>query len=244
MDENRIVQSNVQVFMRGVRDGIPVALGYLAVAFSLGIAARNAGLGPFQGFITSMLNMASAGEYAGFTSMAADATYIELAAVTFIANARYLLMSASLSQKVGPQTPAVHRYLMGFAVTDELFGLSIAQKGWLNPFYLYGAYMISMPAWSSGTAIGIIVGNLLPLRAVSALSVALYGMFLAVIIPPARKSRRILILVALSFALSALCTVLPGISTLSSGSRTILLTLLIAGGAAVFFPVREEEEAK
>ena len=217
------------VLLQGVRDGIPIALGYLAVSFSLGIAARNAGLNALQGFIASAFCMASAGEYAGFTSL-----------VTFIANARYLLMSCSLSQKFDPRMPFYHRLLTGFMVTDELFGISIARDGYLDPFYLYGAYLISMIAWSSGTSLGIVVGNLLPARAVSALSVALYGMFLAIIIPPCRKSRIIAGLVMISFAMSYAASRLPGIGTLSGGTRTILLTVIIAGTAAVLFPVRDE----
>lgn len=232
---------NSQEYLAGTRDGIPIALGYFAVAFSLGIAARSIGMTPFQGFLASFLNMASAGEHAAFTSIGNHATYLEIALVTLIANARYLLMSASLSQKFPERMPFYHRLLCGFGVTDELFGICIARPGWLNPFYLYGAFLISAIAWSSGTALGIMMGNLLPFRAVSALSVALYGMFLAVIIPPARKSRVVAALIGLSFFLSYLFGILPGLSALSAGNRTIILTLLIAGGAAVLFPVRDEQ---
>ena len=122
-------RSHTPALARGMRDGIPVGLGYLAVAFSLGIAARNAGLNAFQGFLVSLLNNASAGEYAGFTTIAADATYLEIAIVTLIANARYLLMSCSLSQKFAPGTPMRHRLLVGYDVTDELFGLAISYDG-------------------------------------------------------------------------------------------------------------------
>ena len=128
----------------------------------------------------------------------------------------------------------------GYDVTDELFGITIARPGSLNPYYTYGAILLAAPAWASGTALGIIAGNLLPLRVVSALSVALYGMFLAIIIPPARKDR-IVAVVVISFALSFLCSYLPGISALSEGTRTILLTVAISGAAAVLFPVRQEE---
>ena len=120
-----------------------------------------------------------------------------------------------------PGTPFFHRLIIGYDVTDELFGITIARPGYLNPFYTYGAIALAAPAWASGTALGIIAGNLLPLRAVSALSVALYGMFLAIIIPPARKDKIVAALVAISFALSFACTYLPGISALSDGTRTI-----------------------
>jgi len=232
-----------KAFAAGVHDGFPICTGYFAVAFSLGIAARNAGLSPFQGFLASLLNNASAGEYAGFTVIAAAGTYLEIAIVTLIANARYLLMSCALSQKFSPDTPFYHRLIIGWDITDELFGLAIARSGYLNPIYMYGAMLISLPGWSLGTALGIIVGNLLPVRIVSALSVALYGMFLAVIMPPAKRSRAIAVIIVVSFVLSYLGGLLPLVSELSSGMRIILWTVLIAGAAAVVKPVEEEEHA-
>lgn len=230
-----------KVFCEGMRDGVPIALGYFAVSFSLGIAARKAGLTPVQGFFASLLNNASAGEYAAFALIASGATYLEVAIITLIANARYLLMSCALAQRFAPGTPFFHRLIIGYDVTDELFGITIARPGWLNPFYTYGAIALAAPAWAAGTACGIIAGNLLPLRAVSALSVALYGMFLAIIIPPARKSKVVAALVAISFALSFVCTYLPGISALSDGTRTIPLTVAISCAAAILFPVKQEE---
>ena len=233
--------SRRSILARGFRDGIPIGLGYLAVSFSLGISAKNAGLTAFQSFLISAFCNASAGEYAGFTSIGAGASYWELALVTFITNARYLLMSCALAQRFAPGTPFWHRLVIGYDVTDELFGITIARPGSLNPCYTYGAILLAAPAWASGTALGIVAGNLLPLRAVSALSVALYGMFLAIIIPPARKDKGVAVLVAISFALSFTCNYLPGISALSDGTRTILLTVLISSAAAVLFPVKDQE---
>ena len=230
-----------KVFCEGMRDGVPIALGYFAVSFSLGIAARKAGFTPLQGFLASLLNNASAGEYAAFALIMTNASYLEVAVITLIANARYLLMSCALAQRFAPDTPIWHRFVIGYDVTDELFGITIARPGDLDPYYTYGAILLAAPAWASGTALGIIAGNLLPLRAVSALSVALYGMFLAIIIPPARKSRIVAALVAVSFALSFACNYLPGIASLSDGTRTILLTVLISGAAAVLFPVKDQE---
>ena len=231
-----------RVFLSGVRDGVPIGLGYLAVAFSLGIAARNAGLNAFQGFLISLLNNASAGEYAAFTVIAADSGFLEMALITLITNARYLLMSCSLSQKFSPDTPLYHRLLVGYDVTAELFGIAIARPGYLDPFYSYGAFVPAIPGWAIGTALGIIAGNALPLRVVSALSVALYGMFLAIIIPPARKNRIVAALVVISFVLSFACEYLPGISALSGGTRTIILTVVISAAAAVLFPVKQEAD--
>ncbi len=230
-------------FREGMRDGIPIGLGYLAVSFSLGVEARSAGLTAFPGFIATPLNNASAGEYAGFTVIAANASYLEMVLMTLIANARYLLMSCALSQKFAPNTPLRHRLLIGYDVTDEIFGITIARPGILNPWYTYGAIVIAAPCWACGTALGVTAGNLLPLRAVSALSVALFGMFLAVIIPPARKNRIVAALVLISFLASFAASNLPCISRLSGGTRTIILTILISAAAAALFPVQEEEEA-
>ena len=141
------------VFCEGMRDGVPIALGYFAVSFSLGIAARNAGLTPIQGFFASLFNNASAGEYAAFSLIAAGATYLEVAIITLIANARYLLMSCALAQKFAPGTPFFHRLIIGYDVTDELFGITIARPGYLNPFYTYGAIALAAPAWAMGTAL-------------------------------------------------------------------------------------------
>lgn len=226
-------------FKAGIKDSIPIALGYFAVSFSLGIAARNAGLSALQGFLLSFFNNASAGEYAAITTIAADASYFEIAIITLIANARYLLMSCSLSQKFSPDLPLYHRFLIGFDVTDELFGIAIARPGMLSPLYSYSSYILPLLSWSIGTMSGVIAGNILPSRIVSALSIALYGMFLAIIVPPARKDRVIAVLIVISFLLSYICTIAPVIRLLSSGTRTIILTVIISAGAAFLFPIKE-----
>ena len=234
-----MLKENKLALAEGFRDGIPIGLGYFVVSFTLGIMARHVGLTPFQGFLTSFLNNASAGEYVGFALISVHAPYIEIAIMTFIANARYLLMSAVLSQKFSPDTPFYHRIFVGFDVTDEIFGISIARQGWLNPFYNYGAMLTALPGWSLGTALGIVAGNILPPSAVSALSVALYGMFIAIIIPPARKDKIVAICVAVSFFASYLAEkFLQGI--ISTGTQTIFLTVIIAGAAAILYPIKEK----
>ncbi len=231
-----------EVFRAGVRDGIPIALGYFVVSFTLGIAARTAGISPFAGFLMSLFNNASAGEYAAITVIGEDSPYIELAIITLVANARYLLMSCVLSQRFAPDASIWHRIFVGFDVTDEIFGISVARPGKLNPYYNYGAMAVALPGWSVGTALGIIAGNALPPAAVSALSVALYGMFLAIIVPPARYSRSVGIFVALAFAASLAASILPGVSSLSGGTRTILLTVVLAAVAAWMYPVEDEDD--
>lgn len=236
------MESNQTCFRRGVRDGMPIALGYFAVAFTLGIAAKNAGFSAVQAMVESLTNNASAGEYAVFSLVSAGAGYWEVAVMTLVANARYLLMSCALSQKLAPETGLGHRMLVAFDVTDEIFGVSIAFPGRLNPFYTYGVMAVAIPGWALGTFLGVVVGNVLPLRLVSALSVGLYGMFLAIIVPPARESRVVLALVLLSFAASWAAASLPALAAVSSGVKTIVLTVAISLGAAVLFPVAEEAE--
>lgn len=226
-----------KVFLEGMRDGLPIGLGYFAVAFSLGIVARNASLTPIQGFIASLLCVASAGEYALFTSIQAAASFLEIALITLVVNARYLLMSTALTQRFNPSTPLIHRFLIGFGVTDELFGITIARPGYINPVYNYGAFLVAIPLWCLGTSLGIIAGNFLPVRVVSALSVALYGMFLAIIVPPAKQNSVILISVIISFITSYACTIIPGIKNLSGGTRTIILTILISSIVALIKPI-------
>ena len=226
-----------QIFRDGIRDGIPIALGYFVVSFTLGIVARKAGLTPFDGFITSFLNNASAGEYAAFVVMESDAPYLEMALITLVANARYLLMSIVVSQKFSADTSLIHRVLVGFDLTDEIFGITIARKGKLEPIYNYGAMFVALPGWSVGTALGIFAGNVLPMNVVSALGVALYGMFLVIIIPPGKLDKVILWTVIASFVLSLIATDI--FADISSGTRTIILTILISSIVAYFFPIKE-----
>lgn len=237
-----ISQENMKIFREGMHDGIPIALGYLAVSFSLGIAAKNAGLTPFQSFLASLLCGASAGEYVGFTLISAGASYVEMAVVTLITNIRYCLMSCAMSQRMMPKMPLHHRLMMGFYVTDEIFGIAIGRPGYMNPYYNYGAIAVAIPCWSIGTALGTIAGNILPVYVVSALSVALFGMFLAVIIPPSKKNKVIGGIVAVSFAGSLAASYMPVISKLSEGTRIIILTVIISAVAAVKFPRKMEEE--
>lgn len=235
-------RENKEAFQRGMRHGIPIGLGYLAVAFSLGIAAQQAGLSPLQSLLASLLCHASAGEYAGFTLIAANASYLAMAIMTFVANARYLLMSCAMSQRIDKDMPLCHRIGIGFGLTDEIFGIAIARQGRINPFYSYGAFSVASPGWAIGTVLGAVAGNVLPARLVSALSVALFGMFLAVIIPPARRDKVITGVVITCFFCSGGASVLPYISQLSEGMRTILLTIILASGAALLFPREEEKE--
>ena len=227
--------------VRGMRDGIPIGLGYFAVAFSLGITAKSIGLSPITCFITSVLCHASAGEYAVYSMISVGATYVEMALMVLIANARYLLMSCAMSQRMHPKLSFFHRLVMGFGITDELFGISIARSGHLNPNYMYGGMLISIPMWALGSATGCFSGGVLPERLVSALSVALFGMFLAIIVPPVEGDHKLGIIIPVCFAASFLFSKLAVFASISAGSKTIILTILISAAAAILFP-REAEE--
>lgn len=233
---------NRKQFTRGLRTGIPISLGYLAVSFTMGITAKNAGLTAFQATLTSLLVNASAGQYAAFTMMAANSGFLELAIMEAVTNARYILMSCALSQKLPSTAKLWQRMTIGFNVNDEIFGMAIAEPDKLNPYYYFGMMAIAMPGWALGTFLGTSVGNILPASAVSALSVGLYGMFLAVIIPASKKSKIILGVVIVSMAASFAMEVIPVFGAIASGTRTILLTVVIASAAAILFPVKEEEK--
>lgn len=235
-------KQNKKAFLEGIRDGIPIALGYLAVAFSLGFTARKVGMNPLQGFISSVLNHASAGEYAEFTVIGANASYLEMAIIILVTNARYLLMSCALSQRFDEATGMLHRVFVGFGITDEIFGAAIGRSGAVQPWYNYGLMGIAIPFWATGTAMGIIAGNILPTHLVGALCVALYGMFLAIIVPPARQNKIVALAVIISFICSFIANVVPVVKDMSSSTRTIILTVVITGVIAMCFPIKDSEQ--
>lgn len=230
----------MKTFKQGCKDALPIGLGYFAVSFALGIAMRNAGMHWLEGFFMSLLNLASAGEYAGIQVILSKGSYFEMFLMTLIANARYMLMSCSLSQKLNPKTKLKDRLCISYAITDELFALAVSTDSYVVPSYFYGTMCVSIFPWAIGTALGIVLGNVLPSQIVSALSVALYGMFLAIIIPPCKKDKMIACLVIVSFLCSYICEKLPWTSAMSSGTRLIVLTVLIASAASIIKPIKEE----
>lgn len=236
------MDDKIQQFRYGLKDGVPIGLGYLAVSFTFGIMAKKAGIHTLAAVIMSLTNLTSAGQFAALGVIQNGAPFVEMAAVQFIINLRYCLMSCSLSQKLAGDMPFFHRFSIAYGVTDEVFGVSACREGSLSPFYAYGLICVAVPGWTLGTLLGAISGDLLPARLLSALSVALYGMFLAIVIPPARDSRVLAGVVAVSMAASFLFSITPVLSGISSGFKVIILTVLIAGAAAFFFPVGEGEK--
>lgn len=223
--------------------GVPIGLGYFAVAFTLGITAKNIGLTPLQSALMSFTMHASAGEFAAMTVIAAGSGYLEMAITQLVINLRYLLMSCALSQKVPEKIGVQHRFFISYYITDEIFGISSTVDGKLNPWYTYGAACVASPGWVIGTFLGALVGNILPANVASAMNVALYGMFLAIIIPPARKHRVIAVIVIASMLASSAFTLLSDYLPLSSGMRILILTVVIAGIAAYVHPIEESGEA-
>ena len=235
-------KKKLDVYLEGTKAGVPIGLGYFAVAFALGIAAKQIGITWLQGFTTSLFTYASAGQYEGFRLIGESASAGLMILMMAVINARYILMSTALSQRFSPDTPIYSRLLAGACITDEIFGVTIARDGYVQPIYMFGAFSVAVPLWAIGTMIGIIAGNILPETIVSALGVMLYGMFICVIIPPARKDRKIFAIVLISFIVSYLCTILPGIKNLSEGTRILILTIIISAAAAASFPVKEGQD--
>ncbi len=235
--------SNFTIFKKGLKNGIPIFLGYLAVSFTFGIAARNVGITSLQAILISATNLTSAGQFAAIGVIAAGSGYIEMALTQLVINLRYCLMSSSLSQRFDTNLKSYHRYLISFGVTDEIFGVSSAYPlENVPPAYCYGLIVASWPGWVLGTALGCISGDILPTSVLSALGVALYGMFMAIIVPPAKNNKVLLGIVIISMLGSLGFAVTPILKEISSGFRVIILTLVIAGAAAYFFPVKEEGE--
>ncbi len=235
-------QNRKTEFRAGIKDGLPICIGYFAVSFAFGIQAAKLSLTTFQATMLSALNLTSAGQLAGIEVIAAGGSYLEMAMVQFVINLRYLLMSTALSQKIDPSLPIPHRLGIAYGVTDEIFAVSVTRKGTLSPFYSYGVILVATVGWVGGTAIGAAAGAILPNVLLSALGIALYGMFIAVILPPARSDRHILFAVLASMLLSTIMEFAPHLKKLSSGARIIVITVLVASFCAWKWPVSEEEE--
>lgn len=226
----------------GLKDGVPIALGYFSVSFSFGIMAAGGGLTVFQAALTSLTNVTSAGQFAGLQIIIAGGTLLEIAATQLIINLRYALMSLSLSQKLSGEVSMRQRFLIAFANTDEIFAAAMSRGKKLSFSYMAGLQILPILGWTSGTAFGAAAGNILPVSVNNALSVALYGMFMAVFIPAAKKARPVLMVVILAALMSCLIYYVPAFSGVSAGMSIILCTIAASAAGAVLWPVSEEEE--
>jgi len=228
---------------KGMRDGVPIALGYFSVSFTIGIMAVATGLTPFQAVFLSLTNVTSAGEVAGLTAIGAGASCLELAMTQLIVNLRYALMSLALSQRLAPAVTTLERMLIAFGNTDEIFAVAVSQPKRVGTRYMVGLMSIPIIGWTAGTLAGAVASTLLPEMVRSALGIAVYGMFIAIVVPPMKKSRSISVVVAIAIAISAVLYYVPLFSFVSSGFSIIICTVAAAAAGAVLFPIAEEVES-
>lgn len=234
--------TKLSIWKQGAKDGLPVFFGYLAVSFSFGIAAQGV-LSPVEGFLMSATNYTSAGQFAALSLIAASAGFWEMAAAQLVINLRYSLMSCCIAQKLERGTAAGHRFFIALGLTDEVFGLSAAVKGRLSPIYVYGLMSSALPGWVLGTVLGLASSTVMPPRLMSAMGIAIYGMFIAVIFPPVRDDRRLALIIAVAMVLSAVWDQVALLAHLTAGLKLIGLTLAITGVAAILFPLENPDEA-
>lgn len=228
-------------FRRGLSHGVPIALGYLSVAFAFGIQAAGGGLTPLQAVLISMTNLTSAGQVAGLSLMVAGAPLYEMALTQLVINLRYALMSLSLSQRLDAGMTTPWRALLAFGNTDEIFAVASSQPGEIGRAYLTGLICLPYVGWAGGTLLGAAAGALLPALLTDALGIAIYGMFLAVILPPARSRRSVRLVVVVAAVMSCILRYAPVFSSISGGFSIILCAVSAAALGAWRFPVREAE---
>ncbi len=237
-----VINMKKQEFLAGVRDGIPICLGYFSVSLAFGLTAVLSGLPVWAAIVISLTNLTSAGQFAGANLLIAQGSMIELAISMLIINARYFLMSLSVSQKVEQKMTMKQRLGISYGITDEIFAVSMQHKGDLSAVYMAGLIFTPVVGWTGGTIVGAVATSLMPESLASALGIALYGMFIAIIIPPAREHKNVLIAIILAIIASVAFANLPVLKNLSSGWAIIIITVLVSAIAAWLFPVKQDEE--
>jgi len=229
-------------FLSGIKDGIPIGLGYLSVSFTFGIMAVNSGLPVWIAVLISMTNLTSAGQFAGISLINAGASFIEMALAQLVINLRYSLMSLSLTQKTDKSFNTLHRLILSFGITDEVFAVASGKSHDIDTKYMYGLITVPYWGWAMGTLLGAAAGSILPESVSSAMNIAIYGMFLAIIIPPAKKARPVLWVIILSVTISFILHYTPYLDKLSEGFVIIICAIAASGFGAFFFPVKEVAE--
>ena len=231
-------------FVRGLGDGLPIGLGYIPVAFTFGFLAVSGGLPVWVACLISFSNLTSAGQFAGMNLIFAGAGYFEVALTTFVINLRYMLMSLSLTQRIEKSMGTLKRMLVGFAVTDEIFVVASLNQGPLRAAYLFGLMALPIGGWNLGTFLGAAISDFLPLALQNAMGIALYGMFIALIVPASRDSFHVLVIVLIAVAINCVLSYVPVFSFISSGFRIIAATVAGAGIGAFLFPKEDEDYVK
>lgn len=228
-------------FLNGIKDGIPICLGYFSVSMAFGIAAVKGGIPAWASILTSLTNVTSAGQFAGINIILALGSFIELAITTLIINMRYFLMSLSVSQKVDSSMKLWQRFLVAFGITDEIFAVSMRRQKSLTAVYMAGLIITPVFGWTLGTAAGALATTVMPEALSTAMGIALYGMFIAIVVPPARENNRVLIAVFMAVAGSLLFAYTPMLKNISGGWAIIIITVVVSSLCATFFPVKTEE---
>lgn len=229
-------------FVKGIYDGLPICLGYLSVSFAFGIFAVASGLKPYQALVISLLNVTSAGQLAGVPIMVSGGSAVEMIISQFIINLRYALMSVSLSQKLGQSVTLLDRFLISFVNTDEVFAVASDNKLSVGKRYMYGLILTPYIGWASGTIIGAVCGTLLPEIVVSSLGVAIYGMFVAIVIPKAKSEKSTAACVLMAVLLSCAFKYIKPLSVVPSGFVIIICAVLSSAAFAILAPIKTEEE--
>lgn len=233
---------NWKNYMTGVRRGLPVGVGYFSVSFGFGAMAASQGIRALDAALISLTNLTSAGQFAGLTLIVAAATFWEVILTQIVINSRYALMSLALSQRMGSRIGFFPRLLIAFFNTDEIFALAMAEKQPLTVPFMMGLGLTPILGWTAGTLCGALAGSVLPLSVRTALGVMLYGMFIAIVIPPAKVEKSVLITALLALVFSCLFKWLPVLSGISAGIAIVVCTVAAAGICAWLFPIPDEEE--
>lgn len=228
-------------FFNGIKDGIPICLGYFSVSMAFGIAAVKGGIPSWAAILTSLTNVTSAGQFAGVNIILALGSLVELAITTLIINMRYFLMSLSVSQKVDSSMKMWQRLLVSFGITDEIFAVSMRHQRPLTAVYMAGLIITPVLGWTLGTATGAVATTIMPEALSTAMGIALYGMFIAIVIPPARGNASVSIAVLLAVMASLLFSYVPVLKNISGGWTIIIITLLVSSLCATLFPIKTEE---
>ena len=229
-------------FSEGFRDGLPIAMGYFPVSFPFGMKAIACGLTAWQAGLISLTNLTSAGQFAGLTIIAAGSSLTEMALTQLVINLRYALMSLSLSQKLSARVTPLQRCIIAYGNTDEIFAVATQEESVSRSFFA-GLATLPYIGWALGTLFGAILGSILPERLMSALSLAIYGMFVAIVVPEMKKSHPVVLVVILAIALSCLFYYVPFLSTISSGITITVVAIVSAVAGSLLFPVADEADA-
>lgn len=232
------IQSND--FKYGFKRGLPIALGYIPVSFTFGLMAVSGGIPVWMAIFISFSNLTSAGQFAGTNLIIMGASFFEITLTTFVINIRYMLMSLSLTQRLDGQINLPKRLMIGYGITDEIFSVASVEHGTLTASYLFGLIVGPVLGWTTGTALGAIISTALPESLSNAMGIALYGMFIAIVLPVAKKSKPVTIIVIISVAIVCILRYIPLFETISSGFRVIIATVIGAGIGALLFPVKED----